>query len=55
MDINILTTKLFFNSMIKVKATHLVCFNNWSRHFNLDKKPDLPQIYSFIFLFFARK
>jgi hypothetical protein len=26
--------------MIKVKATNPVGFNNWSRHLNLDEKPD---------------
>ena len=51
MDINIFTNKLFYNSMIKVKATNPVGFNNWSRHFNLDKNPDLSQIYAFIFNF----
>ena len=51
MDINIFTNKLFYNSMIKAKVTSPVGFNNWSRHFNLDEKPDLSQIYSFIFFF----
>ena len=37
--------------MIKAKATNPVGFNNWSRHFNLDVKPDLSQIYLFIFHF----
>ena len=34
--------------MIKAKAANPVGFNNWSRHF-LDEKPDMSQIYSFIF------
>jgi hypothetical protein len=29
MDINIFTNKLFYNSMIKAKATNRVGFNNW--------------------------
>ena len=37
--------------MIKAKATNPVGFNNWSRHLNLDEKPDMSQIYSFIFYF----
>ena len=37
--------------MIKAKATNPVGPNNWQRHFNLDEKPDLSQIYSFIFYF----
>jgi hypothetical protein len=51
MDINIFTNKLFCNSMIKGKAINPFRFNNWSRHFNLDEKPDLSRIYSFIFYF----
>ena len=51
MDINIFTNKLFYNSMIKAKATNPVGFNNWSGHFHSDEKPDLSQIYSFIFYF----
>ena len=51
MDINIFTNKLFYNSIIKVKATNPVDFNNWSRYLNLDEKPDMSQIYSFIFYF----
>ena len=47
------TNKLFYNSMIKAKATNPVGFNNWSRHLKLDEKPDMLQIYSFIY--FARK
>ena len=39
------TNKLFYNSKIKAKATNPVGFNNWSRHFNLDEKPDLSRIY----------
>jgi hypothetical protein len=35
----------------KAKATNPVGFNNWSRHLNLDEKPDMSQIYSFIFYF----
>jgi hypothetical protein len=50
MDINIFTKKLFYHSMIKAKATNPVGFNNWSRHLNIDEKPDLSQIYFFIFL-----
>jgi len=46
MGINIFTSKLFYNSMIKTKETNPVGFNNWSRHLNLDEKPDM---------FFARK
>ena len=37
-DINIFTNKLFYNSMIKAKATHPIGFNNWSRHLNVDEK-----------------
>jgi hypothetical protein len=37
--------------MIKAKATNPVGFNNWSRHSNIDEKPGLSQIYSFIFYF----
>ena len=33
MDINIFTSKLFYNSIIKVKATNPVDFNNWSFKF----------------------
>jgi len=51
MGINIFTSKLFYNSMIKTKETNPVGFNNWSRHLNLDEKPDMSQIYSFIFYF----
>ena len=43
--------KLIYNSMIKAKATNSVGFNNWSRHLNLHEKPDMSQIYSFIFYF----
>ena len=43
--------KLIYNSMIKAKATNPVGFNNWSRHLNLHEKPDMSQIYSFIFYF----
>ena len=51
-DINIFTNKLFYNSMIKANlATNPVGFNNWSRHLNLHEKPDMSQIYSFIFYF----
>jgi hypothetical protein len=35
----------------KAKAKNPVGFNNWSRHLNLDEKPDMSQIYSFIFYF----
>ena len=57
MDIDIFKNKLFGNSMIKAKATNPVGFNNWSRHLNVDENPDtcMSHIYSFIFLFFARK
>ena len=51
MDINIFTNKLFYNSMIKAKATNLVGFNNWSRHLNVHEKPNMSQIYSLIFDF----
>ena len=51
MDIYIFTSRLFYNSIIKVKATNPVDFNNWSRHLNLDEKPDMSQIYSFILYF----
>ena len=49
MDINIFMNKLFYNSMIKAKATNPVGFTNWSRYLNLDEKPDMSQIYSLIF------
>jgi hypothetical protein len=52
-DINIITNKLSYNSMIKAKATNPVGFNNWTRHLKLDENPDMLQIYSFIY--FARK
>jgi hypothetical protein len=48
MDINIFTNKLFYNSMLNAKATNPIGSNNWSIHFNLEEKPDLSQIYSFI-------
>jgi hypothetical protein len=51
MDINIFTKILFYNSMIKAKATNPVGFNNWSRHLNFVEKPDISQIYTFIFNF----
>jgi hypothetical protein len=35
--------------MIKAKGTNPVGFNNLSRHLNLDEKPDMSQIYLFIF------
>jgi hypothetical protein len=41
--------------MIKAKATNPVGFNNWPRHLNLDEKPDMSQIYSFIFFIFCKK
>lgn len=45
MNINICTYKLFYNSRIKAKATNPVGFNNWSRYFNLDEKPDLYSLW----------
>ena len=55
MNVNILTNKLFYNSMIKAKATNPVGFKNWSRYSNLDEKPGLSQIYSFNFFIFCKK
>ena len=56
MDIDILTNKLLYNSMIKTKATNPVDFNNWSRHLILDVNPDLSKKYiSLFFFFFTRK
>ena len=52
MDINMFTNKLLYNSMIKVKATNPVGLNNWSKHFNLDVKPDL---YIRLFFIFCKK
>ena len=45
MDIDILTNKLLYNSMIKRKATNPVDFNNWSRHLILVENPDMSKIH----------
>ena len=55
MDINIFTNKLFYNSMIKAKATNLVGFNNWSRHLNLDEKLDMSHKYICLFFILCKK
>lgn len=49
MDVDIFTSKLLYNFIIKVKIP--VDLNNWSRHLYFDEeKPDMSQIhYFFIF------
>ena len=51
MDIYIFTNKLFYNSMIKAKATHPVGLNNWLGNWFFAEKPDMSQIYTFIIYF----
>ena len=51
MDIYIFTNKLFYNSMIKAKATHPVGLNNWLGNLFFAEKPDMSQIYTFIIYF----
>jgi hypothetical protein len=53
MDINIFTSKLFYNSIIKVKATNPVDFNNWSFKFR-QKAWYVTNIFVY-FIFFERK
>jgi hypothetical protein len=53
-DINIFTNKLFYNSMIKAKATNPIGFNNWSRHLNLDEKL-ICHKYIRLFFIFCKK
>ena len=50
-----LSNKYFYNEYINVKFMKPVGINTWLMYLSINEKPNMSQLYSFLFLLFRRK